>query len=145
MNQSISNRIRGPRRGPPQGRRFFPAPAFTLIELLIVVAIIAILAAIAVPNFLEASIRSKTSRAKADMRSIATALESYIVDYNEYPPKKGFVPYLYLCKGSENKRNEILRYIKPMHTHVVCPVDLKEIKGAIPSQLNSWNFLARIL
>ncbi|MEQ8820209.1 MAG: prepilin-type N-terminal cleavage/methylation domain-containing protein [Sumerlaeia bacterium] len=60
--------------------------AFTLIELLIVVAIIAILAAIAVPNFLEAQVRSKVSRTKADMRSIATALESYRVDSNKYPP-----------------------------------------------------------
>jgi len=60
--------------------------AFTLIELLIVVAIIAILAAIAVPNFLEAQTRSKVSRAKADMRSIATAIESYRVDANKYPP-----------------------------------------------------------
>jgi prepilin-type N-terminal cleavage/methylation domain-containing protein len=59
--------------------------AFTLIELLIVVAIIAILAAIAVPNFLEAQVRAKVSRAKADFRSIATALESYCVDYNAYP------------------------------------------------------------
>ncbi len=59
--------------------------AFTLIELLIVVAIIAILAAIAVPNFLEAQVRSKVSRAKSDMRSIATALEAYRVDFNRYP------------------------------------------------------------
>lgn len=59
---------------------------FTLIELLIVVAIIAILAAIAVPNFLEAQVRSKVSRGKADMRSIATAIESYRVDTNKYPP-----------------------------------------------------------
>ena len=58
---------------------------FTLIELLIVVAIIAILAAIAVPNFLEAQVRSKVSRARADMRTIATALESYRIDYNAYP------------------------------------------------------------
>lgn len=59
--------------------------AFTLIELLIVVAIIAILAAIAVPNFLEAQTRAKVSRAKADMRSLATAVESYRVDHNRYP------------------------------------------------------------
>jgi len=59
--------------------------AFTLIELLIVVAIIAILAAIAVPNFLEAQVRSKVSRVKTDMRSIATAIESYSVDCNRPP------------------------------------------------------------
>lgn len=59
---------------------------FTLIELLIVVAIIAILAAIAVPNFLEAQTRSKVSRCKTDQRSIATALESYAADHNKYPP-----------------------------------------------------------
>jgi prepilin-type N-terminal cleavage/methylation domain-containing protein len=59
--------------------------AFTLIELLIVVAIIAILAAIAVPNFLEAQVRAKASRAKSDMRSLTTGLESYYVDNNAYP------------------------------------------------------------
>src|SRR6476660_8579565 len=57
---------------------------FTLIELLIVVAIIAILAAIAVPNFLEAQTRAKVSRAKADMRSLATGLETYQIDNNTY-------------------------------------------------------------
>ena len=59
--------------------------AFTLIELLIVVAIIAILAAIAVPNFLEAQVRSKVSRVKSDFRSVATAVEAYRVDNNKYP------------------------------------------------------------
>ncbi len=60
--------------------------AFTLVELLIVVAIIAILAAIAVPNFLEAQTRSKVSRVLADMRAVNTGLEAYAVDYNQYPP-----------------------------------------------------------
>lgn len=59
--------------------------AFTLIELLIVVAIIAILAAIAVPNFLEAQTRSKVSRVKSDMRALVTGLEAYRVDNNYYP------------------------------------------------------------
>jgi prepilin-type N-terminal cleavage/methylation domain-containing protein len=68
--QRITNRLR---RG------------FTLIELLIVVAIIAILAAIAVPNFLEAQTRSKVSRLFADMRTIALAMEMYRTDNNDYP------------------------------------------------------------
>ena len=56
--------------------------AFTLIELLIVVAIIAILAAIAVPNFLEAQVRAKITRVKSEHRTIATGIESYLVDHN---------------------------------------------------------------
>ena len=59
--------------------------SFTLIELLIVVAIIAILAAIAVPNFLEAQIRAKCARVVSDMRTVATAIEAYFVDVNDYP------------------------------------------------------------
>ena len=58
--------------------------AFTLIELLIVVAIIAILAAIAVPNFLEAQTRAKISRVKNDFRTLKTGMEAYRVDNNDY-------------------------------------------------------------
>lgn len=59
---------------------------FTLIELLVVVAILAILSAVAVPNFLETQTRSKISRVKNDMRSASTAIEMYHVDNNAYPP-----------------------------------------------------------
>ena len=58
---------------------------FTLIELLIVVAIIGIIAAIAIPNLLNAIDRGKQKRTMADMRSLGTAVESYAVDNNVYP------------------------------------------------------------
>jgi len=62
---------------------------FTLIELLIVVAIIGIIAAIAIPNLLNAIDRGKQKRTMADMRSLGTSVESYAVDNNFYP--KGMV------------------------------------------------------
>ena len=79
--------------------------AFTLIELLIVVAIIAILAAIAVPNFLEAQTRSKVSRAAADMRSVATALESYAVDFNDYPYAEDIQDAIWMIPGGTPRVN----------------------------------------
>ena len=63
---------------------------FTLIELLIVVAIIAILAAIAVPNFLEAQMRAKVARVKSDLRTVRLAMEAYAIDCNgKYPHLPG--------------------------------------------------------
>ncbi len=59
--------------------------AFTLIELLIVVAIIGILAAIAVPNFLNAMTRAKISRVQGDFKAMGTAIEMYILDHNGPP------------------------------------------------------------
>ncbi len=64
--------------------------AFTLIELLIVVAIIAILAAIAVPNMLQAQVRAKVSHTKSNLRVLSVALELYQLDNNHYPPDSGF-------------------------------------------------------
>ena len=62
--------------------------AFTLIELLIVVSMIAILASIAVPNFLEAQVRSKTARVAIDMSATEAGLHAYYADHRGYPPSR---------------------------------------------------------
>lgn len=58
---------------------------FTLIELMIVIAIIIILAAIAIPNYLRMTDRARRSRIAGDFTALATALEAYSVDWGAYP------------------------------------------------------------
>jgi prepilin-type N-terminal cleavage/methylation domain-containing protein len=58
---------------------------FTLIELMVVIAIIIILAAIAIPNYLKMTERAKKSRVASDFAAIATALETYRTDWGVYP------------------------------------------------------------
>ncbi|MEM3423748.1 MAG: prepilin-type N-terminal cleavage/methylation domain-containing protein, partial [Nitrososphaeria archaeon] len=58
---------------------------FTLIELMIVIAIIIILAAIAIPNYARMQDRAKISAVQSDMKSISTALEAYFTDWGQYP------------------------------------------------------------
>ena len=58
---------------------------FTLIELMVVIAIIIILAAIAIPNYLTMTARAKKSRLSADFATLATVLETYKTDWGLYP------------------------------------------------------------
>ncbi|OGX34136.1 MAG: hypothetical protein A3C36_04625 [Omnitrophica WOR_2 bacterium RIFCSPHIGHO2_02_FULL_52_10] len=60
--------------------------AFSLVEMMIVVLVIALLATIAIPNLLRARVEAHDASAKAALKSIATALETYATVNNEYPP-----------------------------------------------------------
>lgn len=83
--------------------------AFTLIELLIVVAIIGILAAIAVPNFLNAQMRARIANAESDMKALDTSLEMYRMDNNIYPPWKD---------DNGSNRNPVMRRLVGLTTPI---------------------------
>ena len=64
----------------------FERRGFTLIELMVVIAIIAVLAAILVPNFMHARAQAQTSSCEGNLKMIATALEEYATDHSgQYP------------------------------------------------------------
>src|SRR5437016_230886 len=95
---------------------------FTLIELLIVVAIIGIIVAIAIPNLLNAIQRAKQKRTMGDMRSIGTAAESYSVDYNAYPPAAAVaIPIVYgaLAYSGTTLGGNYNTYVSPTYIKVL--------------------------
>ena len=65
--------------------RRFGRRGLSLIELLILVGIVAVLAVVIAPNFLQGSYRALVSRIRTDLKSITVAIESYNVAYNQYP------------------------------------------------------------
>ncbi len=125
--------------------RAAPGGAFTLIELLVVVAIISILSAIAVPNFLEAQTRAKVSRVKNDQRTIVTALETYRVDSNKYPPRTAspVLPSIVPSMGSvEFRPADFARLTTPISYITTYPIDIFENSLAPPYNLiDYWDSL----
>ena len=99
---------------------------FTLIELLIVIAIILILIAIALPSFLEAQIRAKVARAKADIRSISIGQEVYYQDRKVYTDD---------CLGTNPGCIQLTTPIKYMATVPPDPF------GRHKSSDGNWSFL----
>ena len=65
---------------------------FTLVELMIVVAIIGILAAIAIPNFLNFRLKAKTSEAKSNLGAIRSTQVAYYAEWNSYVANQPLVP-----------------------------------------------------
>ncbi len=105
---------------------------FTLIELLIVVAIIGILAAIAVPNFLNAQMRAKIARMQSDMKALGDALMMYRIDNRCYFSQMG-----------SNPAAELKRLTTPISYITTIPDDpYREMSKKYQSTTNNYDYSA---
>ena len=73
--------------------------SFTLIELVVVIAIIGVLTAFAVPNFMAARERARDIQRKNDLKQLQNAVEMYKLDFGEYPPEEQTLPLYGLYGG----------------------------------------------
>jgi len=98
---------------------------FTLVELLVVLTILGLLLAIAIPNFLSAIQKAKQKRSMADMRWIATAIESYAIDFRNYPPAGAMaLPVLYGgIAYPTGTLGQMTNYVTPTYLKVLPLVD----------------------
>ncbi len=111
--------------------------AFTLIELMIVIAIIAILAAILIPNFIHARAESQTAACEGNEKQIATAMEEYAVDNNG--TYTATLPALYLAVTPKDPVNDVNYVITATQSAVYGSYEIQDTGGHDKTTMGNLN------
>ena len=102
---------------------------FTLIELLIVVVIIGILAAIAIPKFASTKEKAYVTAMKSDLRNMMTAQESYFSDYGDYATKTADL------KGFSQTTNVLASITKAVPSGWKASAERRALKGGVTCEI----------
>ena len=90
-------------------KRHHGQAGFTLLELLIVIAILGVLAAILIPNFIRSRSAAQLAAAQLDLRNIGAALDMYYNENQAYPAQAGWATYISL-KTSISKDRSLSKF-----------------------------------
>ncbi len=115
-----------------ESHRFFDNSGFTLIELLVVVLIIGILAAVALPQYQKAVVRSRISEVLVNIKTLETAVNAVYLETGAYPTDFTVLPIEWPGARYSTYMNENDKLILPNRTHYVLEVSNKWITAVLP-------------
>ncbi|MHC4742899.1 MAG: type II secretion system protein [Planctomycetota bacterium] len=117
---------------------------FTLVEILIVVVILGILAAIVIPQFTEASTEAKTSSLCTDLQTMRSQIELYKIQHNDALPSGAAVGFELALTGQTDifgaAGADYGPYIQKIPTNQFNDLDTVEMDGVVGDGTHGWNF-----